>query len=92
MGVHELSQIWGEPSKMRLRIEEYNLLVVTKNEITPYRVWSAATDDSVGFWDEGRTARLRESAASPGLNILVLQQAYRCYYNGVKPRKTLSLI
>ena len=39
---------------MMLRIEEYNLLVVTKNEITPYRVWSAATDDSGGCLDKGR--------------------------------------
>ena len=63
MGVHELSQIWGEPSQMRLRIEKYNLLAVIQNDVTPYRAWSAAPDDSGGCWDKGRIARLRDTAA-----------------------------
>jgi len=35
----------------------------TAKKLTPYRAWSAAPDDSGGFWDKGRKARLRDTAA-----------------------------
>ena len=34
-----------------------------KWDFTPYRAGSAAPDDSGGFWDKGRKARLRDTAA-----------------------------
>ena len=37
--------------------------VIETKEFTPYRAWSAAPDDSGGFWDKGRKARLRDTAA-----------------------------
>ena len=38
-----------------------------KKDFTPFRAWSAVTDDSGGSLDEGRIARLRDTAASAKL-------------------------
>ena len=39
----------------------------TKKDFTPFRAGSAAPDESGGCWDEGRIARLRDTAASAEL-------------------------